>query len=339
MRLVLLDKNCNRQNGILGEPRRLEKWFAYLATLTRKTNSAVVEQHGLVHQWRSSSGPKKERFGVLTKIRDSKKWFYGRTNESRKTVPSPGSSQWWAALACTIAAWIFGKLAEWEQKISLMRLVLLDKNCTRQNGILGEPRRLEKWFAYLATLTRKTNSAVVEQLGLVHQWRSSSGPKRSVLAFLTKVRDSKKWFYRRTNESRKTVPSPGSSQWWAALACTIAAWIFGKLAEWEQKISLMRLVLLDKNCTRQNGILGEPRRLEKWFAYLATLNRKTNSAVVSSMDGAPVAEQQRPKKGAFWRFWPKFEIPKNGSTDKGTREGKRFLALAVRSGEQHWPVL
>ena len=80
-----------------------------------------------------------------------------------------------------------------------MRLVLLDKNCTRQNGILGEPRRLEKWFAYLATLTRKTNSAVVEQLGLVHQWRSSSGPKRSVLAFLTKVRDSKKWFYRRTN--------------------------------------------------------------------------------------------------------------------------------------------
>ena len=68
-------------------------------------------------------------------------------------------------------------LAEWEQKISLMRLVLLDKNCTWQNGILGEPRRLEKWFAYLATLTRKTNSAEVEQHGLVHQWRSSSGPK------------------------------------------------------------------------------------------------------------------------------------------------------------------
>ena len=77
-----------------------------------------------------------------------------------------------------IAAWIFGKLAEWEQKISLMRLVLLDKNCTQQNGILGEPRRLEKWFAYLATLTRKTNWAVVEQHGLVHQWRSSSGPKK-----------------------------------------------------------------------------------------------------------------------------------------------------------------
>ena len=114
----------------------------------------------------------------LTKIRDSKKWFYGRTNGSRKTVSSPCSSQWWAALACTIAALIFGKLAEWEQKISLMRLVLLDKNCTRQNGISGEPRRLEKWFAYLAILTRKTNSAVVEQHGLVHQWRSGSGPKK-----------------------------------------------------------------------------------------------------------------------------------------------------------------
>ena len=70
------------------------------------------------------------------------------------------------------------KFAKWEQKICLMRLVLLDKNSTRQNGILGEPRRLEKWFAYLATLIRKTNWAVVEQHGLVHQWRSSSGPKK-----------------------------------------------------------------------------------------------------------------------------------------------------------------
>ena len=132
--------------------------------------------------WCTSGGAaaaqKRSVLAFLTKIRDSKKWFYGRTNESRKTVPSPGSLQWWAALACTIAAWIFGKLAEWEQKISLMRLVLLDKNCTQQNGILGEPRRLEKWFAYLATLTRKTNWAVVEQHGLVHQWRSSSGPKK-----------------------------------------------------------------------------------------------------------------------------------------------------------------
>ena len=48
-------------------PRRLEKWFVYLATLTRKTNWAVVEQHGLVHQCRGSSGPKKERFGVFDK--------------------------------------------------------------------------------------------------------------------------------------------------------------------------------------------------------------------------------------------------------------------------------
>ena len=144
MRLVLLDKNCNQQNGILGEPRRQEKWFAYLATLTRKTNWAVVEQHGLVHQGRSSSGPKRSVLAFLTKIRDYKKWFYGRTNESRKTVPSPGSSQWWTELACTIAAWIVGKLAEWELKISLMRLVLLDENCNQQNGILGEPRRQEK---------------------------------------------------------------------------------------------------------------------------------------------------------------------------------------------------
>ena len=65
----------------------------------------------------------------------------------------------------------------------------------------------------------------------------------------------------------------------------------------------MRLVLLDKNCTRQNGILGEPRRLEKWFAYLATLTRKTNVAVVrAAWIVAPVAEQQRPKKERFAVF-------------------------------------
>ena len=131
-----------------------------------------------MHQWRSSSGPKKGRFAVFDQNSRFQKWFYGRTNESRKTVPCPGSSQLGAALACVIAAWIFGSFAEWEPKISLMRLILLDKNCTRQNGILGEPRRLEKWFAYLATLTMKTNWAVVEQHGLVHQWRSSSGPKK-----------------------------------------------------------------------------------------------------------------------------------------------------------------
>ena len=126
----------------------------------------------------AAAAQKRSVLAFLSKIRDSKKWFYGRTNESRKTVPSPGSLQWRAALACTIAAWIFGKLAEWEQKISLMRLVLLDKNCTRQNGILGEPRRLEKCFAYLATLTRKTNWAVVKKHGLVHQWPSSSDSKK-----------------------------------------------------------------------------------------------------------------------------------------------------------------
>ena len=90
----------------------------------------------------------------------------------------------------------------------------------------------------------------------------------------------------------------------------------GELAEWEQKISLMRLVLLDKNCTQQDGILGEPRRLEKWFAYLATLTRKTNSAVVEQHG---LVHQWRSssgsKKGAFWRYGPKFKIPKNGSTD------------------------
>ena len=102
----------------------------------------------------------------------------------------------------------------------------------------------------------------------------------------------------------------------------------------EQKISLMRLVLLDKNCTRQNGILGEPSGLEKWFAYLATLTRKTNSAVVEQHG---LVHQWRSSSGT--RFWPKFEIPKNGSTDERTRAGKRFLTLAVRSVEQHWPVL
>ena len=102
----------------------------------------------------------------------------------------------------------------------------------------------------------------------------------------------------------------------------------------------MRLVLLDKNCTRQNGILGEPRRLEKWFAYLATLTRKTNWAVVEQHG---LVQQWRsssgPKRERFGVFDQKFEIPKNGSTDERTRAGKRFLALAVRSGEQHWPVL
>ena len=159
--------------------------------------------------------------------------------------------------------------------------------------------------------------------------------KGAFLPFLTKIRDSKKWFYGRTNESKKTVPSPGSLQWWAALVCTIAAWVFGKLAEWEQKISLMRLVLLDKNCTQQNGILGESRRLEKWFAYLATLTRKTNWAVVEQHG---LVHQWRsssgPKKGRFAVFDQNY-----GYTDERTRAGKRFLALAVCSGEQHLPVL
>ena len=270
----------------------------------------------------AAAAQKRSVLAFLTKIRDSKKWFYGRTNESRKTDTSPGSLQWWAALACTIAAWICGKLAEWEQKISLMRLVLLDKNCTQQNGILGEPRRLEKWFAYLATLTRKTNWAVVEQHGLVHQWRSSSGPKKERLGVFDQNSRFQKWFYGRTNESRKTVPSPGSLQWWAALACTIAAWIFGKLAEWEQKISLMRLVLLDENCTQQNGILGEPRRLEKWFAYLATLISKTNWAVVEQHG---LVHQWRSSSG------PKKE--RLGVFDQNSRYQKMVLRTNEREQE------
>ena len=225
-------------------------------------------------------------------------------------------------------------------KNSIMRLVLLDKNCNQQNGILGEPRKLGKLFAYLATFTRKTNWAVVEQHGLVHKWRSSSGPKKERFAVLTKIRDSKKWLYGRTDESRKSVPSPGRLQWWAALACTIAAWIFGNLAEWEQKISFMRLVLLDKKIHPAEWVSGEPRELGKWFAYLATFTRKTNWAVVEQHG---LVHQWRsisvPKKERFCRFWPKFEIPKNGSTDERTRAGKRFLALAVCSGKQHWPVL
>ena len=135
---ILLDKNCTQLNGILGEPRRIGKWFVYLASLTMKTNWGVEEQHGLVHQQRSSSRTKKERFAVFDQnSRFQKKWFYRRTNESRKTVPTSGSSQWLAALAGTIAAWIFGKLAEWEQKISLMRPILLDKSSIHQNGIFA----------------------------------------------------------------------------------------------------------------------------------------------------------------------------------------------------------
>ena len=84
MRLVLLDKNCTQQNGILGEPRRLEKWFAYLATLTRRTNWAVVEQHGLVHQWRSSSGTKKERFGVFDQNSRFQKFLYYSSMDFRE---------------------------------------------------------------------------------------------------------------------------------------------------------------------------------------------------------------------------------------------------------------
>ena len=107
-----------------------------------------------------------------------------------------------------------------------------------------------------------------------------------------------------------------------------------------EKISLMRLVLLDKNCTQQNGILGEPRRLEKWFAYLATLTRKTNWPVVEQYG---LVHQWRsssgPKKERFGVFDQNSRFQKNGSTDERTRAGKRFLALAVCSGEQHWPVL
>ena len=37
---------------------------------------------------------KKERFAVFDQNSRFQKWLYGRTNESRKTVPIPGSSQW-----------------------------------------------------------------------------------------------------------------------------------------------------------------------------------------------------------------------------------------------------
>ena len=153
-----------------------------------------------MHQWRRSSVQKNFRFAVFNQnLRFQKMVLFRRTNKNRKTVPTPGSLQWWAALACAIAAWIFGKLAEWEQKISLMRLVLLDKNCSRQNGIFSEPRRLEKWFVYLTTFSRETNFGAVEQHGLENQWRSSSGPKKERFAILTKNRDSKKMVLR-TNE-------------------------------------------------------------------------------------------------------------------------------------------
>ena len=202
-----------------------------------------------------------------------------------------------------------------------------------KNGSTDERTREGKRFLALAVCSG-------EQHGFSGSCGAAAAPKRSVLVFLTKIRDSKKWFYGRTNESMKTVPSPGSLQWWAALACTIAAWIFGKLAEWEQKISLMRLVLLDKNCTQQNGILGEQKRLEEWFAYLATLTRKTNWTVVEQHG---LVHKWRssggPKKERFGVFDQNSRFQKNGSTDERTRAGKRFLALTVCSGEQHWPVL
>ena len=45
------------------------------------------------------------------------------------------------------------------------------------------------------------------------------------------------------------------------------------------------------------------------------------------------------KKRSILAFLAKIRDSKNGSTDERTRAGKRFIALAVRSGEQHWPVL
>ena len=82
------------------------------------------------------------------------------------------------------------------------------------------------------------------------------------MPFLTESPDKKKLMVQRTNDrEQEKVPTPGSSQWWVKLACTKAAWVFRKLVEWEQKISLMPSILLDKNCTQQNGILGEPRKI------------------------------------------------------------------------------
>ena len=74
-------------------------------------------------------------------------------------------------------------------------------------------------------------------------WCTSGGAaaaqKRRVLPFLTKIRDSKKdgSTDERTRAGKRFLAlavCSGDQHW----ACTIAAWIFGKLAAWEQKISL-----------------------------------------------------------------------------------------------------
>ena len=76
-------------------------------------------------------------------------------------------------------------------KISLMPSILLDKNCTQQNGILGEPRKIGNglYIWQLSSEEGKLGSSTAAWI-----CRAVAAPEKSVSLFLTNIRDLKKWF-------------------------------------------------------------------------------------------------------------------------------------------------
>ena len=81
-----------------------------------------------------------------------------RTNERQQ---ENGSLSWMFAVMSKTGLYYgsmdFRDVGGLASKNSLIRLILLDKHSTQQNGISGELGEKGKWFVYLATLTRNTN--------------------------------------------------------------------------------------------------------------------------------------------------------------------------------------
>ena len=87
-----------------------------------------------------------------------------RTNDQKK---ENGSDLWQCAFVSKTGLYYSGmdvrELGGVAAKNTLMWLILLDKNCTQQDRILGEPRGIWELLLFLATTPGKTNWAVVEQ--------------------------------------------------------------------------------------------------------------------------------------------------------------------------------
>ena len=166
MRLVLVDKNGIRQNGILGEPRRLEKWFVYLATLSRKTNWGVVEQHGLMHQWRSSSDSKKKGFAV-----------FDQNSRFQKHGPTDERTSWFAQNPILQGAVFLSSRTSCMRLIFLLPLSQLPENpCCYSTGQCCSPLQTARGRNRFTALVRSS----VEPFF----WNLEFGQKRQNASFL-----------------------------------------------------------------------------------------------------------------------------------------------------------